>query len=193
MGRHTGTKSLQNTTYRVTELRELAIFIINNEINVFCIRNTVCSLHSKVPLSYHSRPHFLVFKVDWFQVKTVKPGQNSLRPADQSQGHRDGLGMTGSPAPSSVSGLMAAGRRNYAPTRHAGAVENTHPGAHLALAQSQTPSRPVPTGCLRPVTTSLLSPLPTCSVHPTSSSDPAVSPGPPPLEPQLLDSGTAAS
>lgn len=40
------------------------------------------------------------------------------------------------------------------------------------------------------MTTSLLSPLPTCSVHPTSSSDPAVSPGPPPLEPQLLDSGT---
>lgn len=86
-GRHTGTKSLKNTTYRVTELRELAVFIINNEINVFCVRNTVCSLHSKVPL-YHSRPHFLVFKVDWFQLKTVKPGQNSLRPADQSQGRR---------------------------------------------------------------------------------------------------------
>lgn len=54
---------------------------------MFCIRNTVCSLHSKVPLSYHSRPHFLVFKVDWFRLKTVKSGQNPLRPADQGQGH----------------------------------------------------------------------------------------------------------
>lgn len=47
----------------------------------------MCSLHSKVPLSYHSRPHFLLFKVDWFRLKTVKSGQNPLSPTDQSQGH----------------------------------------------------------------------------------------------------------
>lgn len=47
----------------------------------------MCSLHSKVPLPYHSRPHFLMFKVNWFRLKTVKSGQNPLRPTDQSQGH----------------------------------------------------------------------------------------------------------
>lgn len=144
---------------------------------------------------YHiiAGPIFSCLKLIGFNLKPSSLVRIHSVQLTRVRGTGNGLGMTGSPAPSSVSGLMATGRGNYAPTRRAGAVENVHPGAHLSLAQSHTPSSLVPIGCLRPVTTSLLSPLPTCSVHPTSSSDPAVSPGPPPLEPQLLDSGTAAS
>ena len=145
---------------------------------MFCIRNTVCSLHSKVPLPYHSRPHFLMFKVNWFRLKTVKSGQNPLRPTDQSQGH------SGWPwddwEPSTFFSQRSHGCREVKlcshPLRRRPAG---HAGAHLALAQPCAPQQTSAHRLPPTLTTSPLSPLPTCSVHPTSSSDPAVSRGSP--------------
>lgn len=146
---------------------------------MFCIRNTVCSLHSKVPLSYHSRPHFLVFKVDWFRLKTVKSGQNPPRPADQGQGHSGWPWDDWEPSTffsQRPHGCREVKLRSHPPRGRGGEHARWRPpGSSSALCPQQTSAHRLPPT----LTTSPLSPLPTCSVHPTSGSDPAVSRGSP--------------